>query len=333
MGIKTAIIPGGAGFIGVNLIKKLKGKYEKIICLDNFSLGKSDYLSKYKNDEQIEIIKTDCSDIEKTKKLINTFENKNLFGDIWHLAANSDIPSGVEDISIDLKDTFMTTFNLLSAIKGTKFNSIYFASSSAIYGDHKDEYLRENKGPLLPISNYGAMKLASEAVISAAAESYLRRAVIYRFPNVVGIPATHGVIYDFTNKLIENPNFLNVLGDGSQKKSYLHVDDLIDGMIKVWETWPNNKKIDIFNIGPKDDGIFVKEIAQIVSNNFSNNVEIIFGQGNKGWLGDVPKFFYDTNKITDLTGWSPKMNSKEAIKKSSKQIYSQLVEKNLSFNE
>ena len=325
MRIKTAIISGGAGFIGVNLIKRLKDKYEKIICLDNFSLGKSDFLSKYANDKNIEIFEVDCSDIEITRNLIKEFENKNLYGDIWHLAANSDIPSGVKDTNIDLKDTFMTTFGILSAIKDTSFKSIFFASSSAIYGDHKDVYLSENIGPLLPISNYGAMKLASEAIISAAAESHLNRAVIFRFPNVVGVPATHGVIYDFTNKLIKNPNLLNVLGDGSQKKSYLHVDDLIEAMIKVWETWPNNEKIDIFNIGPKDDGIFVKDISKIVSENFGKNVEIIFGDGNKGWLGDVPKFFYDTKKITDLTGWNPKMNSREAIQKSSQQIYSQLM--------
>lgn len=320
MSTKTAIISGGAGFIGVNLFKKIKEKYEKVVCIDNFSLGKYNFLSEFVESNKLEIIRADCSNKYEVKKIVKELEENNCYGDIWHLAANSDIPSGVKNAEIDLKDTFMTTFNIVSAMENSSFKTIFFASSSAIYGDHKDKLLNENVGPLMPISNYGAMKLSSEAIICSAAEAYLERAVIFRFPNVVGTPATHGVIYDFTEKLFFNNKQLEVLGDGSQKKSYLHVNDLIDGMVSVWNSWPNKKKIDIFNIGPKDEGIFVRDIAHIVSKNFGSNIKIIYGKGNRGWLGDVPRFIYDTSKISKLVGWKPRLSSREAIEKASKEI-------------
>lgn len=328
MSTKTAIITGGAGFIGINLFRKIKDKYQKIVCIDNFSLGNHDFFNKHLDDKKLEIIEADCSNKHELEIIINDLQNKNCFGDIWHLAANSDIPSGVENEAIDLKDTFMTTYSIVTAMKGSSFKSIYFASSSAIYGDHEEQILKENIGPLIPISNYGAMKLSSEAVICAASEAHLERAVIFRFPNVVGTPATHGVIYDFTKRLFLNNKKLSVLGDGTQKKSYLHVDDLIDGMISVWKNWPDKKKIDIFNIGPKDEGIYVKEIAEIVTSNFAPNIEITYGVGNKGWLGDVPRFIYDTSKISKSVGWEPFLNSREAIRKASKEIFYQFQENN-----
>ena len=325
MKYKTALIFGGAGFIGVNLFNKIKSEYDKVFCIDNFSLGRDDFIKDAVQSSNYKVIKADCSDIKITKRIFDDIQKEDCYGDVWHLAANSDIPAGVNNSSIDLKDTFMTTFNITSAMKDSSFDSLYFASSSAIYGDHKTSFLNENTAPLLPISNYGAMKLASEAVISAATESHIKRSILFRFPNVVGTPATHGVIFDFINKLIINPKTLEVLGDGTQKKSYLHVDDLIDGMISVWKKWPDKKNIDIYNIGPKDEGIFVKEIAEIVSKKFGKNVNINYGQSNKGWMGDVPKFFYDTSKITQHTNWKPEMSSEQAICKASDEIYDQLI--------
>ena len=137
------------------------------------------------------------------------------------MAANSDIPAGVLNPDIDLRDTFLTTFEILKAMKKFNIKVLNFASSSAIYGDFGNEIIHESIGPLFPISNYGAMKLASEAQISAACEGFLNRANIFRFPNVVGAPATHGVILDFINKLRLNKNELQVLGNGTQQKAYL----------------------------------------------------------------------------------------------------------------
>lgn len=327
MKIYTAIITGGAGFIGVNLIKSLEDKYEKIVCIDNFSLGNLKFFKQDIKKSKIEILTIDCSDVLNLKKIFYELSQNDNYGDVWHLAANSDIPSGVKNPEIDFKDTFLTTYSLLSAMRDSNFKKIYFASSSAIYGDHKEIRLNERSGPLLPISNYGAMKLSSEAIISAASESFLERAVIFRFPNVVGSPATHGVIYDFTKRLLKDSTKLDVLGDGSQRKSYLHVKDLVQGMIEVSKHWINKKTIDIYNLGPVDNGIYVNEIAEIVCNNFGNKIKINYGISNKGWIGDVPKFYYDINKIKDEIGWKPNMNSREAITKASAEIYEQFINK------
>jgi UDP-glucose 4-epimerase len=215
------------------------------------------------------------------------------------------------DAHVDLRDTFMTTFSILEAMKFFHVKCLNFASSSAIYGDLGDITLHESVGPLLPISNYGAMKLASEALISAAAESYLDKINIFRFPNVVGLPATHGVILDFINKLKHDESRLDVLGDGTQQKAYLHVSDLVDAMLLISKR-SDLKKIEVINIGPVDDGITVDCIARQVVARINPAAKIFFGTGNKGWVGDVPKFKYSIARLQSY-GWNPKMSSETAI--------------------
>jgi UDP-glucose 4-epimerase len=190
-------------------------------------------------------------------------------------------------------------------------DTLYFASSSAIYGDHGDAVLSETSGPLFPASNYGAMKLASEAAICAAAERFLKRAVLFRFPNVVGVPATHGVILDFIRKLQADPTRLPVLGDGTQRKAYLHVSDLIDAMLAVRER--AREKVCAINIGPIDDGITVSQIATDVVRAVSPGAATCFGTGNRGWVGDVPRFRYSVEKLLGF-GWRPTHGSLDAVR-------------------
>jgi UDP-glucose 4-epimerase len=242
--------------------------------------------------------------------------------EVWHLAANSDIPAGVDDPSVDLKDTFMTTFWLLEACRKFGVKKFNFASSSAVYGDWSGIPLSETLGPLKPISNYGAMKLASEAQICAAIESYLDVANIFRFPNVVGVPATHGVILDFFIKLITTPKRLDILGDGSQKKSYLHVSELINAMVFISTLENKTHGARVVNVGCDDSGILVSEIAQIVTSICSPNAKLEFGKTNRGWIGDVPKFSYDISYLKSL-GWEPKLSSREAVEKAASEINKQ----------
>lgn len=309
----SIIVAGGGGFIGINLINELFKKKTNIFLLDNFSNGNRLLIDKLKKSDSLKIVECDLSKEEeifqKIEKIISKVDN---LDEIWHLAANSDIPSGVTNPKIDFRDTFMTTFNLLEIARKYKIKNFFFASSSAVYGDHGDKNIDENIGPMMPISNYGAMKLASEAQCFAAYESFLNKLRIFRFPNVVGTPATHGVILDFINKLRKNPNKLEVLGDGTQQKSYLHVSDLIAGMIHLSETNLGENFNPIFNLGPQEDSVKVKWIAEQVVKKFSPNAQIFYGNSNRGWVGDIPKFYYNTKKAQNF-GWNPKMNSKKAV--------------------
>jgi UDP-glucose 4-epimerase len=311
--MKISVVAGGAGFIGCNLLSSLAKEDRHLVILDNLCRGKLEYVDSVASNfaNRIHFVNIDISNLSLT---LNAFKFASNFGEIdevWHLAANSDIQAGFSDPKIDLRDTFMTTFSLLQAMKEFSVSTMHFASSSAIYGDLGQIPLHESIGPLLPISNYGAMKLASEALISAAAEDYLERVNLFRFPNVVGSPATHGVIFDFINKLKSNLDTLSVLGDGTQQKSYLHVSDLILAMLHVRDL-KDVEKVFPINIGPLDDGVTVRFIAESVLQYINPHAQISYGKGNKGWVGDVPKFQYSVKRLVD-TGWTPHMNSEEAV--------------------
>jgi UDP-glucose 4-epimerase len=326
MAMKTLhLIIGGAGFVGSNLATSLLlSKYNKVEIIDDLSRGRLNYIEKCLSSNNCEFRHINVANYNDCDKLFSNYSFENFFEVVvWHLAANSDIPAGIDDIYVDFERTFETTVSLLAAMKKYGVKKINFASSSAIYGNHGTQPLHEDMGCCQPISNYGAMKLASEAIISAACESFLEKALIFRFPNVIGVPATHGVIYDFVLRLVENQEKLTVLGNGTQQKSYLHVTDLVVAMNFMHNNSCDNTKFQVVNIGPKDDGICVSEIAQIVCQLFEPIPEVQFGVEPRGWVGDVPKFSYNTQKITDL-GWKPKLGSKEAIKLASSQILAQL---------
>ena len=183
-----------------------------------------------------------------------------------------------------------------------------------------DTPLREDMGPLLPISNYGAMKLASEAMISAAAESWLNRAWVFRFPNVVGTPATHGVILDFVRKLKATPGELQVLGNGTQQKAYVHVADLVDAMCFITEH--AQEMVNVYNIGPSDSGCSVRQIAETVVRRVSPGAKIAYGTEGRGWVGDVPRFSYSVAKLAAL-GWNTSHGSVDAVARAVDEIATQ----------
>jgi UDP-glucose 4-epimerase len=321
--MNISIIAGGAGFVGCNLLPLLATEDRQLMVLDNLCRGREEYLDAARAlaPGRIHFVHVDLSDCSATEQAFEAALKLGNVDEVWHLAANSDIPAGVMDATVDLRDTLMTTFSLLQAMKQYKVPVMHFASSSAIYGDLGGVPLHEAIGPLLPISNYGAMKLASEALISAAAESYLTRANLFRFPNVVGAPATHGVILDFINKLKIDGNRLDVLGDGTQQKAYLHVSDLVEAMMFIRGATQLPKTFPV-NIGPVDDGVTVRFIAQSVVECVSPKAGIYFGIGNKGWVGDVPKFQYSVELLREV-GWSPSRNSSDAVRFAIDQIAAQ----------
>lgn len=314
-------ITGVAGFVGANLAARLLSRGDRVVGFDNLCRGSLNNLASVLDHPAFAFERVDLSDFDAYRRALAVAHAVNPIAEVWHLAANSDIPAGIADANIDLRDTLMTTFNTVELMKELKIGRIAFASSSAVYGDHGERLLSEDTGPLFPISNYGAMKLASEGVISAALESHLERAYLFRFPNVIGVPATHGVIYDFVYKLRATPDRLEVLGDGSQRKSYLHVDDLIDAMLYVREHAAD--QLECYNVAASDPGVTVRFIAEQVVQRVSPRAAIHYGVGNKGWVGDVPKFTYSVAKLESL-GWRPRLDSAEAVRTAIRQIVAQL---------
>jgi len=302
------LIIGGAGFIGSVLVKEMLQDNTDIIVIDKLSLGSIDYIDTTK----VEFYQIDINNIEQALEVL---QGKKI-EEVWHLAANSDIPAGVEDVNVDLDDTFMSTVSTLKIMKAIECKKLYFASSSAVYGFNENR-LHEDIGPLLPISNYGAMKLSSEALISASLDSFLDKVCIYRFPNVVGVPATHGVILDFIKKLKKDMSTLEVLGNGTQQKTYLHVSELVEAMVFINNN--TNNGMNYYNIGAMDDGVFVKQIAEETTKVISPDAKINYQKTDRGWVGDVPRFYYSVDKLKNL-GWSPKMSSLEAVQKAVSEI-------------
>jgi len=314
--LTTHLITGGAGFVGANLARSLVSQGRRVVGVDDLSRGRMSTLADLADEPLFTFRRADCTDLEALSAVI---EEVGPVSDLWHLAANSDIPAGVENPRIDLEQTFMTTFVILEAMKRAAIPALHFASSSAIYGDFGEQLIHEDIGPLQPISNYGAMKLASEAQIRAASEAFLPRADIFRFPNVIGVPATHGVIWDFVRKLRDTPDRLDVLGDGSQQKAYLHVDDLVAAMLHI-AGLPGSYLV--YNIGPTDDGVTVKSIAEAVRDEAKPDAAIVYGEGSRGWVGDVPRFRYSVARLM-ATGWSPTLSSGDAVVRAVKEIVRQ----------
>ena len=304
------LVTGAAGLIGVNLVTRLLDAGKQVIGLDNLCRGTLQNMAPVMEREGYRFEQVDLDDLDAYRNVLTGLHAETPVDEVWHMAANSDIPAGVDDPGVDLRDTFMTTYNTLVLMDELGIDTLAFASSSAVYGDLGDRALDEDTGPLLPISNYGAMKLASEAAITAAAESNLKRAFLFRFPNVIGVPATHGVVLDFVRKLQATPQQLDVLGDGTQQKSYLHVDELVDGMLFIREQ--ATEALAYYNIGTDDAGITVSRIAEQVVARVSPAARLAFGEGNRGWVGDVPKFRYSIAKLEAL-GWRPQLSSDEAM--------------------
>jgi UDP-glucose 4-epimerase len=220
---------------------------------------------------------------------------------------------------VDLNNTFMTTVRVLDMMRKEGVERLVFASTSAIYGEAAGD-ISEHFGPLKPISHYGAAKLASEAFISSYGANYGIQSWITRFPNVVGPRATHGAIYDFVHKLRRTPDRLVVLGDGTQEKPYLNVTDLVRAIMLVWQS--TDDLTNIFNVGALTRSR-VADIARIVIEEAPQPAEIVYTGGDRGWIGDVPKFSYDISALTAL-GWLPTMTSDEAVRIAAKAIWAEV---------
>lgn len=305
----TILVAGGAGFIGSHLIDQLLLQEHKIICADKLVYDNTENIKHHLDNKNFILKKTDLSKQEDSDQLFDSYK----INTVYHLAANSDIQKSGKEPGIDFNDTLMTTHCLLESMR--KYNSkyIFFASTSAVYGEKSKELLKENTGGLMPLSYYGGAKLASEALISSYVAMCNIKAMIFRFPNVIGPRLTHGVIYDFIKKLKENPKILEILGDGTQCKPYIYVTDLIAAILQQTASW--NEGLQVYNISSLGDGTTVTSIAEMIVKQMGLcNTAFHYTGGDRGWKGDVPKFQYDISKILE-TGWVPAYSSDSAVKK------------------
>ena len=303
------MVTGGAGFIGSALVDKLLADGETVTVYDNLSGGRESFISQHFGSSDFEFIKADVLDFDR---LLKAMDGHSV---VWHLAANPDIRKGTESSRVDLEQNTLATYNVLEAARRTDVDSVVFSSTSTIYGRADVLPTPEDYGPCLPISLYGASKLACEGLVSAYAELYGVKGWIYRFANIVGNRSTHGILYDLVEKLNRNPAELEVLGDGNQKKSYLLVEECVDGMMFGFENAKD--KLNYYNLGSEDQ-ITVKRIVEVlIEETGLKDVQLNYTGGESGWAGDVPKQLLSTKKMTNL-GWTPKNSSEEAIREAAR---------------
>ena len=312
--MEKMLVTGGAGFIGSHLIDALIARRTNICVFDNLTAGTLQNIKPWLKDPSFNLIKGDLLNSADLTKI-----EKTNFETVFHLAANPEVRVGSTNPDIHFQQNIVATHNLLEFLRKTENSStLIFTSTSTVYGEPTKIPTPEDYAPLKPISTYGASKLACEALISAYAYTYGFKAIIYRLANIVGPRSKHGVIYDFIQKLEANPKELEILGDGTQNKSYLHINDCIQAILLGLEKTKN--QVEIYNIGLEDQTT-VKTIAEIVVKEMKlKNVKLkLTGgvDGGRGWKGDVKNMLLDISKIKKL-GWKPKHNIEQAIKKATK---------------
>ena len=296
---------GGAGFIGSHLCDALIRTGDHVICVDNLMRGAMQNIENLVPALNFSFINADAGNNDEMCRIMHDY----CIEYVYHLAANSDIQASAGDPQIEYKHTMSTTWSLLQAMRKNGIKKMFFASTSAVYGEKCNEALTEDSTVLAPISYYGAAKMASEAYIHAFAHMNDMDVLVFRFPNVVGSRLTHGVIFDFINRLKIDSSVLHVLGNGTQTKPYMHVSDLVDGIVAFRHT---AKGILLYNIGVTTE-TSVKHIAEMVCGQMGLSTSIImYGQSNVGWKGDVPRFSYSLDKLFQA-GWQPKHTSDEAV--------------------
>ncbi len=292
------LVTGGAGFIGSYVVDELIRRGEEVVVIDNLSSGVN-YLNRDAVFYKIDL--TDKNGVE------NVFATHN-FKEVWHIAANPDVRVGSEKPDEIYRNNVFATYVLLEVMRKFKVDRIVFTSTSTVYGEAKVIPTPEDY-PTVPISVYGASKLACEALISSYCHTFDMQAWIYRFANVIGKRSNHGVIYDFITKLRKNPKVLEILGNGEQNKSYIYITDCINAMFFGLKA---KDRVNIMNIGSEDQ-IKVRRIAEIVCEEMGVNPVFKFTGGERGWKGDVPVMLLSIEKLKSM-GWKPEYTSEKAVR-------------------
>mgnify|MGYP005628502157 CR=1 FL=1 len=303
-------VTGGAGFIGSHIVDHLMDSGHKVTVYDNLSTGKETFIKQHLDNPKFKLIKADVLDLESLKKSIVGHDF------VFHIQANADVRGGIINTRIDFDQNTIATWNVLEAMRLNNIKKIAFSSSATVYGE-PDKFPTPENTELIQTSLYGASKLAGEAMIQAYCEYYDMQSWIFRFVSWIGERYTHGVIYDFMKKLKSNPEELEILGDGKQKKSYLYVKDGVEAVFFAIENFKEKKNL--FNLG-HTEFMNVVDLANTVCDELKlENVKYNFTGGSRGWKGDAPLVHLDISKLQKL-GWKPKTPIEEGVRKTVKYL-------------
>ena len=315
---RRALVTGAAGFIGSHLTDRLLDLGLEVVGFDNLSSGDLANLAQAMKSTRFRFVQGDLLNSDETMRVLGECEL------VFHLAANPEVRAGAENPETHFNQNLLATLNLLEATRkrGTS-TKLVFASTSTIYGEPTVIPTPEDYGPLLPISVYGATKLGCEALTASYTALLPIKIVIYRFANVVGTRARHGVIYDFIMKLQRDPTSLEVLGDGTQTKSYLHIDDCVNAFLMTLEDTYWRDSVEVFNIGTESQ-TNVLEIAKTVAGAMRLPKVVIGTTGGRAWPGDVRRMRLDVSRIKKH-GWKAVRSSDEAIRMAAAELTQELA--------
>jgi UDP-glucose 4-epimerase len=304
-------VTGGAGFIGSHLVDRLISKGHQVTVYDNLSSGEKEFIEHHLGKDGLQFIEADALDLNT---LTSSMKDHDI---VFHLAANGDIRQGIVETDLHLKQGTIASYNVLESMRINGIKKIVFSSSATVYGEAPVIPLPEDYGPLLPISLYGAGKLATEALISAYCGTFDMQGRIFRFANIVGRRMGHGVIYDFIEKLNRNPHELEILGDGCQRKPFVYIEDCADAILFGFTN--SNQGISVLNIGCSTETDVTTIAKMVVEEIGLNGVRFKYTGGERGWPGDVPQLRFNTDKMRRL-GWEAKYTSDEAARKAIREM-------------
>jgi UDP-glucose 4-epimerase len=300
----NTFISGGAGFIGSNLADRMLAAGHTVTVYDNFSTGQRAFLTEATQSSRFRLIEGDLLALPELKRAMKGHDF------VFHLAANADVRFGTDRPSKDLEQNTIATFNILEAMRANGVRRLAFSSTGSIYGEPRVFPTPEDAPFPIQTSLYGASKLAGEGLIAAYVSGFGFQAYIFRFVSILGERYTHGHVFDFYRKLLDNPKQIDVLGNGQQRKSYLHVQDCIDAMLLAIER--ANEPVNLFNLGTNEH-CKVDDSLDWICSHLDLNPRRCYSGGERGWIGDSPFIFLDAAKIRSL-GWQPKWSIREAVR-------------------
>jgi UDP-glucose 4-epimerase len=308
--MEKVFITGAAGFIGSNLVDRLLRDGKSVVGYDNFSTGQNEFLENAQKNPKFKLIRGDCLDLPALTKAMAGCDI------IFHLAANADVRFGLDNPGKDFQQNALASFNVLEAMRVSGVKRIAFSSTGSVYGEAEIIPTPENAPFPIQTSLYAASKLAAEGFIHAYCEGYKFEGYIFRFVSILGERYTHGHVLDFYKQLVEHPDHLKVLGDGTQRKSYLYIGDCIEAMLHVIarDTAKTAKhRVEIYNLGT-DEYVQVNNSICYICGALGLKPKLEYTGGNKGWIGDNPFIFLDTKKIR-RTGWKTSLTIEQGIKR------------------